>query len=219
MYYDRWRHPPNDQLRLCTVSSRPNRDRHRKWPKCQYPFVANPFPFLIFAIMEQTSTVPSYHAELSSAAKRGALILIEGSLITFGVMVSWVLVALINISNSCLYQICKLSYPSNDATIIDGMCSVGRFCPVRWLLSMPPHSWLAHSFGANGSSAQWRVPIALQIIFALVMVFGIRYASRLSNYSHLRTSQLTWLFSFLNHRDGAYVKSSGWHSWQHWLGS
>ncbi|KAG2034710.1 general substrate transporter [Suillus americanus] len=65
-----------------------------------------------------TSTVPSYHAELSSAAKRGALILIEGSLITFGVMIS---------------------------------------------------------FWASGSSAQWRVPIALQIVFALVMVFGIGF--------------------------------------------
>ncbi|KIK40567.1 hypothetical protein CY34DRAFT_24770 [Suillus luteus UH-Slu-Lm8-n1] len=65
-----------------------------------------------------TSTVPSYHAELSSAAKRGALILIEGSLITFGVMIS---------------------------------------------------------FWASGSSAQWRVPIALQIVLALVMVFGIGF--------------------------------------------
>ncbi|KAG2140509.1 general substrate transporter [Suillus bovinus] len=65
-----------------------------------------------------TSTVPSYHAELSSAAKRGALIFIEGSLITFGVMIS---------------------------------------------------------FWANGSSAQWRVPIAFQIVLALVMVFGIGF--------------------------------------------
>ncbi|KAG1896148.1 general substrate transporter [Suillus fuscotomentosus] len=65
-----------------------------------------------------TSTVPSYHAELSSAAKRGALILIEGSLITFGVMISY---------------------------------------------------W------ASGSSAQWRVPIALQIVLALVMVFGVGF--------------------------------------------
>jgi len=39
-----------------------------------------------------TSTVPSYHAELSSAAKRGALILVEGSLITFGIMISRVAV-------------------------------------------------------------------------------------------------------------------------------
>lgn len=72
-----------------------------------------------------TSTVPSYHAELSSAAKRGALILIEGSLITFGVMISY---------------------------------------------------WIDFGlFWASGSSAQWRVPIALQIVFALVMVFGIGF--------------------------------------------
>jgi MFS family permease len=36
----------------------------------------------------QTSTVPSYHAECSPAARRGSLIMIEGSLITFGIMVS-----------------------------------------------------------------------------------------------------------------------------------
>jgi sugar porter (SP) family MFS transporter len=72
-----------------------------------------------------TSTVPSYHAELSSAAKRGALILVEGSLITFGVMISY---------------------------------------------------WIDFGlFWASGSSAQWRVPIALQIVLALVMVFGIGF--------------------------------------------
>ena len=38
----------------------------------------------------QTSTVPSYHAECSPAAKRGSFIMIEGSLITFGIMISYV---------------------------------------------------------------------------------------------------------------------------------
>ncbi|KIJ70212.1 hypothetical protein HYDPIDRAFT_77073 [Hydnomerulius pinastri MD-312] len=65
-----------------------------------------------------TSTVPSYHAECSPAARRGSLIMIEGSLITFGIMISY---------------------------------------------------W------ASGSSAQWRVPIALQIILALIMIFGIGF--------------------------------------------
>ncbi|KAL0949692.1 hypothetical protein HGRIS_009729 [Hohenbuehelia grisea] len=37
-----------------------------------------------------TSTVPSYHAETSPAANRGSLIIIEGSLITFGIMLSYV---------------------------------------------------------------------------------------------------------------------------------
>ncbi|EKM80392.1 hypothetical protein AGABI1DRAFT_128066 [Agaricus bisporus var. burnettii JB137-S8] len=69
-----------------------------------------------------TSTVPSYHAECSPAAKRGALIMIEGSLITFGIM--WIDFAL---------------------------------------------------FWAKGSSAQWRVPIALQIIFALIMIIFINF--------------------------------------------
>ncbi|THH13273.1 hypothetical protein EW146_g6921 [Bondarzewia mesenterica] len=70
-----------------------------------------------------TSTVPAYHAECSSAAKRGSYIMIEGSLITFGIMISyWIDFAL---------------------------------------------------FWAKGSSAQWRVPIALQILLALIMICGI----------------------------------------------
>ncbi|KAH9928044.1 general substrate transporter [Amylocystis lapponica] len=72
-----------------------------------------------------TSTVPSYHAECSPAAKRGSFIMIEGSLITFGIMISYV-------SDSAFY-------------------------------------W------AKGSSAQWRVPIALQILLAIVMVGGIAF--------------------------------------------
>ncbi|EMD40622.1 hypothetical protein CERSUDRAFT_44561 [Gelatoporia subvermispora B] len=63
-----------------------------------------------------TSTVPAYHAECSSAAKRGSFIMIEGSLITFGIMISF---------------------------------------------------WM------SGSSAQWRVPIALQVVLAVVMVIGV----------------------------------------------
>ncbi|KAH9928050.1 general substrate transporter [Amylocystis lapponica] len=63
-----------------------------------------------------TSTVPSYHAECSPAAKRGSFIMIEGSLITFGIMISY---------------------------------------------------W------AKGSSAQWRVPIALQILLAIVMALAV----------------------------------------------
>ncbi|KAI0347352.1 general substrate transporter [Trametopsis cervina] len=70
-----------------------------------------------------TSTVPSYHAECSPASTRGSFIMLEGSLITFGIMVSyWIDFAL---------------------------------------------------FWAKGSSAQWRVPIALQIVFAIIMIVGI----------------------------------------------
>ncbi|KAF9469079.1 general substrate transporter [Collybia nuda] len=69
-----------------------------------------------------TSTVPAYHAECSPAAHRGSLIMIEGSLITFGIM--WIDFAL---------------------------------------------------FWADDSSAQWRVPVALQILFALVMIFTIGF--------------------------------------------
>ncbi|KAF5364248.1 hypothetical protein D9756_000737 [Leucocoprinus leucothites] len=72
-----------------------------------------------------TSTVPSYHAECSPAAKRGALIMIEGSLITFGIMVSY---------------------------------------------------WIDFAFfWVKGSSVQWRVPIALQMVLALIMVVFINF--------------------------------------------
>ncbi|KAF8812325.1 general substrate transporter [Phlegmacium glaucopus] len=65
-----------------------------------------------------TSTVPSYHAECSPATRRGSLIMIEGSLITFGITVS---------------------------------------------------------FWTKNSSAQWRTPVALQIVFALIMIIAIGF--------------------------------------------
>lgn len=49
---------------------------------------SKPVDFVSF--LPQTSTVPSYHAECSPAAKRGAFIMIEGSLIAFGIMISYV---------------------------------------------------------------------------------------------------------------------------------
>ncbi|KAJ3776565.1 general substrate transporter [Lentinula raphanica] len=70
-----------------------------------------------------TSTVPAYHAECSPPHQRGSLIMIEGSLITLGIMISyWIDFAL---------------------------------------------------FWASGSSAQWRVPIALQISFAAIVAFAL----------------------------------------------
>ncbi|KAI0677405.1 general substrate transporter [Trametes maxima] len=72
-----------------------------------------------------TSTVPSYHAECSPAARRGSLIMIEGSLITFGIMISY---------------------------------------------------WIDFAFfWLSGSSAQWRVPVALQIVLAIIMIAGISF--------------------------------------------
>ncbi|KAF9482501.1 general substrate transporter [Pholiota conissans] len=78
-----------------------------------------------------TSTVPSYHAECSPATKRGSMIMIEGSLITFGIMISQL---------PFIYQL------------------------IYYL-----------RFWVKGSSAQWRVPIALQIILALIMVIAINF--------------------------------------------
>lgn len=39
-------------------------------------------------------------------------------------------------------------------------------------------------YWASGSSAQWRVPIALQIILALVMIFGIGFVRALTPLMH-----------------------------------
>ncbi|CAE6456938.1 unnamed protein product [Rhizoctonia solani] len=72
-----------------------------------------------------TSTVPAYHAECAAPDKRGYLIMIEGSLITFGIMVSY---------------------------------------------------WIDFGFFfLKNSSAQWRAPVALQIVFALVMIVGVEF--------------------------------------------
>ncbi|KZV69866.1 general substrate transporter [Peniophora sp. CONT] len=70
-----------------------------------------------------TSTVPAYHAECSSADKRGSYIMLEGTLIAFGIMVSY---------------------------------------------------WIDFGFyWIKGSSAQWRVPISMQIVFAVIMILGV----------------------------------------------
>ncbi|CAE7204472.1 unnamed protein product [Rhizoctonia solani] len=72
-----------------------------------------------------TSTVPAYHAECASPEKRGYLIMMEGSLITFGIMISY---------------------------------------------------WIDFGFFfVKNSSAQWRAPVALQIVFALIMIIGVEF--------------------------------------------
>ncbi|KAG1840905.1 general substrate transporter [Suillus subalutaceus] len=72
-----------------------------------------------------TSTVPTYHAELSPSAKRGRMIMMEGTLIVVG----------LDLAND------------NDQ--------------IR--------------FFVNWSSAQWRVPIALQLVFEIIMVTCIGF--------------------------------------------
>ncbi|KAH7920813.1 general substrate transporter [Leucogyrophana mollusca] len=99
-----------------------------------------------------TSTVPSYHAECSPAAKRGSLIMLEGSLITFGIMISyWIDFAL---------------------------------------------------YWASSSSAQWRVPIALQIVLALIMIFGIGFLPESPRWlvKHHRTAEAMAVISALEDR-------------------
>jgi len=72
-----------------------------------------------------TSTVPTYHAELSPSAKRGRMIMMEGTLIVVGVTIAYLV----------------------DLAL----------------------------FFVNWSSAQWRVPIALQLVFEIIMVTCIGF--------------------------------------------
>ncbi|EGO01349.1 hypothetical protein SERLA73DRAFT_134717 [Serpula lacrymans var. lacrymans S7.3] len=65
-----------------------------------------------------TSTVPTYQAECSPSGQRGGFIMLQGSLVTFGVTIS---------------------------------------------------------YSKSNSSAQWRVPISIQIVFALIMVVSIGF--------------------------------------------
>ncbi|CAE6435206.1 unnamed protein product [Rhizoctonia solani] len=103
-YNDNWGNSPDGKFRLCTNATR-----------------------VITGLGNglNTSTVPAYHAECASPEKRGYLIMIEGSLITFGIMVSY---------------------------------------------------WIDFGFFfVKNSSAQWRAPVALQIVFALVMIIGVEF--------------------------------------------
>ncbi|TYJ51649.1 hypothetical protein B9479_007769 [Cryptococcus floricola] len=74
-----------------------------------------------------TSTVPAYQSECSKAHRRGQLVLAEGSLITFGIMVSY---------------------------------------------------WVDLGFFYTTGSISWRFPIALQLVFIIVMC-AFMYAFRL----------------------------------------
>lgn len=40
------------------------------------------------------------------------------------------------------------------------------------------------SYWISGNSAQWRVPIALQIVFAVIMIAGIELVSKLFPFPH-----------------------------------
>ncbi len=88
-HYDHRGDTPSSFIRLRSDGCRTNHHRPRKRSQCESVRRASrraiskpPLALL------QTSTVPSYHAECSPAAHRGSLIMIEGSLITFGIMIS-----------------------------------------------------------------------------------------------------------------------------------
>ena len=66
-----------------------------------------------------TSTVPAYQSECAKPHRRGQLVLFEGSLITFGIMISY---------------------------------------------------WVNVGFFFAKGSISWRFPIAIQILFAIVMI-------------------------------------------------
>ncbi|KAI9000876.1 general substrate transporter [Trametes punicea] len=115
-----------------------------------------------FSYAQMTSTVPSYHAECSPAARRGSLIMIEGSLITFGIMIS-----------------------------------------------SDPSQWIDFAFfWLSGSSAQWRVPIALQIVLAIIMISGISFLPESPRWlaKHGRNAEALAVISALDgkpHKDPA----------------
>ncbi|KAG8716410.1 hypothetical protein FRC11_013393 [Ceratobasidium sp. 423] len=101
-YNDYWGNPTDNKLRLCTDASSTRDNWFGEWTE-----------------------LPAYHAECAAPDKRGYLIMIEGSLITFGIMVSY---------------------------------------------------WIDFGFFfVKNSSAQWRAPVALQIVFALVMIVGVGF--------------------------------------------
>ncbi|KAL5521975.1 hypothetical protein ACEPAF_1831 [Sanghuangporus sanghuang] len=87
-----------------------------------------------------TSTVPSWHAELSSAEKRGALIMLEGSLITFGIMISyWIDFAFFWLKTSSASWRVPISFQILLALLmIVGVC----FLPEspRWLMRKGMHT-------------------------------------------------------------------------------
>ncbi|OCB89042.1 general substrate transporter [Sanghuangporus baumii] len=95
-----------------------------------------------------TSTVPSYHCECSPATKRGSNIMIEGSLITLGIMIS------------------PATKRGSNIMIEGSLITLGIMISY----------WIDFAFFfVSGSTAQWRVPIAFQIILALIMIVGIGF--------------------------------------------
>ncbi|KAF4619794.1 hypothetical protein D9613_005153 [Agrocybe pediades] len=101
--------------------------------------------------LNQTSTVPSYHAECSPAVRRGSLIMIEGSLITFGITVA--------ISGTAVDMYVRVDFPASKPLFTGYL------------------KWLDFAFfWAQSSSVQWRAPVAIQIVFALIMVVAIGYS-------------------------------------------
>ncbi|KAK0491097.1 general substrate transporter [Armillaria novae-zelandiae] len=83
-----------------------------------------------------TSTVPAYHAECSPAAKRGSLIMIEGALIAFGIMISyWIDFALFWANDSSVQWRFPISFQIFFALVM----AVGvNFLPEspRWLIKV-----------------------------------------------------------------------------------
>lgn len=83
-----------------------------------------------------TSTVPAYHAECSPAAKRGSLIMIEGALIAFGIMISyWIDFALFWANDSSV----QWRFPISFQVFFAFVMAVGvNFLPEspRWLIKV-----------------------------------------------------------------------------------
>lgn len=93
-----------------------------------------------------TSTIPMWQSELSKAHNRGLLVLIEGALISAGIM----------IAVSCPFASMRAT-PRKS-----------------WLTPCLSQYWVDYGFyWLDTSSVQWRFPIAFQCAFAIVLLIGI----------------------------------------------
>ncbi|KAF8754048.1 Permeases of the major facilitator superfamily [Rhizoctonia solani] len=105
-----------------------------------------------------TSTVPAYHAECASPEKRGYLIMIRelNYIWYYGFLCEDFVYSPASFG---LIPAMKLSGSTSDCKLITRK--------KRWCIN------IEGSFFVKNSSAQWRAPVALQIVFALVMIIGV----------------------------------------------
>ena len=120
-----------------------------------------------------TSTVPMWQGETSKSHRRGQMVMIEGSLIVFGVMVSTSDEDMsMPCSEACLPRDCKATArPAGFETWLPTEPGKLKYAD-RPCFQISYWIDLGFSF-LDPSSAAWRFPIAFQILLALIVLFGI----------------------------------------------